>query len=227
MKSGPAWNETLFVITFDEHGGIFDHAPPPYAENPWPNDVLDGFRFDMMGVRVPTILVSPLIKRQTVFRSPTAVAYDSTSILATLLNWYGVPKARWGLGERARHAPTFEGVFQLSEPRADKPLFEPPNIEESSRSRASATSTCSWRRGSRRRSPADSSRLPRWLQSRTSSWRPPTWSNCTRRCSASRRNVSPDARPAAVTRPAPACRPAAGHGRFAAAGCLQSAAAWS
>jgi phospholipase C len=131
MKSGPAWNETLFVITFDEHGGIFDHAPPPYAENPWPNDVIDGFRFDMMGVRVPTILVSPLIKRQTVFRSPTAVAYDSTSILATLLNWYGVPKARWGLGERARHAPTFEGVFQLSEPRADKPLFEPPNIEQS------------------------------------------------------------------------------------------------
>ncbi len=77
MKSGPAWNETLFVITFDEHGGIFDHVPPPYAENPWPNDIIDGFRFDMMGVRVPTILISPLIKRQTVFRSPTAVAYDS------------------------------------------------------------------------------------------------------------------------------------------------------
>ena len=132
MKSGPAWNETLFVITFDEHGGIFDHAPPPSAENPWPNDVIDGFRFDMMGVRVPTILVSPLIKRQTVFRSPTAVAYNSTSILATLLNWYGVPKARWGLGERTRHAPTFEGVFQLAEPRADKPSFKPPAIEDSS-----------------------------------------------------------------------------------------------
>lgn len=132
MRSGPAWNETLFVITFDEHGGIFDHVPPPYAENPWPNDVIDGFRFDMMGVRVPTILVSPLIKRHTVFRSPTAVAYDSTSILATLLNWYGVPKARWGLGERTRHAPTFEGVFQLAEPRAEKPSFKPPAIEESS-----------------------------------------------------------------------------------------------
>ena len=130
MESGPAWNETLFVITFDEHGGIFDHVPPPKAENPWPNDVIDGFGFDMMGVRVPTILVSPLIKRQTVFRSPTATAYNSTSFLATLLNWYGVPRARWGLGERARHAPTFEGVLQLADPRVDEPAFESPAIGE-------------------------------------------------------------------------------------------------
>jgi hypothetical protein len=128
MREGPTWNETLFVITFDEHGGIFDHVPPPRAENPWPNDAIDGFRFDLMGVRVPTILVSPLIKRQTVFRSPTAIEYDSTSILATLLNWHGVPKARWGLGERTRHAPTFEGVFQLAEARGDKLSFEPPKV---------------------------------------------------------------------------------------------------
>ena len=74
IKAGPAWHETLFVITFDEHGGIFDHVPPPYAENPWPNDVVDGYRFDMMGVRVPTILVSPWIKEKTVFRSSTPVA---------------------------------------------------------------------------------------------------------------------------------------------------------
>jgi hypothetical protein len=127
IKAGPAWNETLFVITFDEHGGLFDHVPPPYAENPWPNDVNDGFRYDMMGVRVPTILVSPLIDKHTVFRSPTPVAYDSTSILATLLQWYGVPKARWCLGERTRHAPTFEGVIQRSAPRGDTPSFTPPH----------------------------------------------------------------------------------------------------
>jgi phospholipase C len=126
MKNGPAWNQTLFVITFDEHGGLFDHAPPPYAVNPWPNDVNDGFRYDMMGVRVPGILVSPLIEQHTVFRSPTPVAYDSTSILATLLNWYGIPKARWGLGDRVDHAPTFENVIQRAEPRVDAPTFTPP-----------------------------------------------------------------------------------------------------
>lgn len=126
LKTGPAWPETLFIITFDEHGGIFDHVPPPYAENPWPNDVNDGFCYDLMGVRVPAILVSPLIKRHTVFRSSDETAYDSTSILATLLNWYGIPKARWCLGERTRHAPTFEGVIQRETPRGTAPSFTPP-----------------------------------------------------------------------------------------------------
>ena len=126
IRNSPRWKDTLFVITFDEHGGIYDHAPPPYAENPWPNDVNDEFRYDLMGVRVPTILVSPWINKKTVFRSTTPVAYDSTSILATLLHWAGIPKARWCMGERVNHAPTFEGVLQLIEPRADSPALTPP-----------------------------------------------------------------------------------------------------
>jgi phospholipase C len=131
LKAGPHWNETVLIITFDEHAGVFDHVPPPYAENPWPNDEVCGFRYDMMGPRVPTILVSPLIKEHTVFRSPTPVAYDSTSILATLLHWYGIPKGRWGLGERTNHAPTFEGVFQCQSPRSDKPSFQPVQARKS------------------------------------------------------------------------------------------------
>ncbi len=130
LKAGLAWNETLLIITFDEHGGIFDHVPPPYAENPWPNDVNDGFHHDMMGPRVPTILVSPWIKERTLFRSRTPVSYDATSILATLLRWYGIPKARWGLGERTHHAPTFEEVFQRDAPRNDAPSFDPPYDKE-------------------------------------------------------------------------------------------------
>jgi phospholipase C len=130
LKAGRAWNETLFIITFDEHGGLFDHVPPPYAENPWPNDENDGYHHDIMGPRVPTILVSPWIKERTVFRSRTPVSYDATSILATLLRWYGIPKARWGLGERTHHAPTFEEVFQCDAPRSDAPSFEPPYDKE-------------------------------------------------------------------------------------------------
>lgn len=126
LRNGPAWNETLLVITFDEHGGIFDHVAPPYAQNPWPNDNIDGFRFDLMGVRVPTILVSPWIDEKTVFRSPTPVAYDATSFVATLLQWYGIPQPRWGLGDRVRLAPTFEGVFQRSSARTDAPALTPP-----------------------------------------------------------------------------------------------------
>ena len=125
LRNSPSWNETLFIITFDEHGGVFDHAPPPYAVNPWPNDVNDGFRYDLLGVRVPTIMVSPLIEEQTVFRSAQSTAYDATSILATVLHWAGVPKARWCMGERVQQAPTFEAILQRAQPRANAPALKP------------------------------------------------------------------------------------------------------
>lgn len=133
LQSGPAWDETLFVITFDEHGGIYDHVPPPYAEKPYPNDSSDGFNFDIMGVRVPTILISPLIGEKTVFRSETPVAYDSTSILATLLDWLGVPRARWGLGDRIKKAPTFERVVNEPAPRTDRVTLQPPYDKDNPR----------------------------------------------------------------------------------------------
>ena len=125
LKASPKWDETLLVVTFDEHGGIYDHVPPPYAENPYPNDVQDGFHYDIMGIRIPTMLVSPWVNEHTVFRSETNVSYDATSFLATLLQWFGVPKSRWGLGQRTHHAPTFEGVFRRDEPRTDFPAFTP------------------------------------------------------------------------------------------------------
>ena len=103
-----------------------DHAKPPYAANPWPNDVNDGFRYDIMGVRVPTIVVSPWIKEKTVFRSPTEVAYDGTSFAATLLRWFGIPESRWCMGDRITQAPTFEGVLQCASPRDESPTLKPP-----------------------------------------------------------------------------------------------------
>jgi phospholipase C len=126
LRKGPAWEQTLFVITFDEHGGIFDHVPPPYAENPWPHDVNDGFHYDLMGPRVPTIVVSPWIEDRTVFRSETSVEYDGTSFMATLLQWCGIPRARWFMGERANRAPSFEGLLTRTKPRKESPAFTPP-----------------------------------------------------------------------------------------------------
>ena len=94
MSQSPSWNETLLIITFDEHGGTYDHVLPPTgaatpdkASDPGQN----GFRFDRFGVRVPTILVSPWIEAGTVFRSNTATPLDHTSILATVRDWLGIP----------------------------------------------------------------------------------------------------------------------------------------
>lgn len=126
LRNGPNWENTLLIVTFDEHGGIFDHVAPPYAVNPWPNDVADGFRYDMMGPRVPAIMASPWIEPKTVFRSSTGTAYDHTSILATLLDWFGVPRSQWFLGDRVNQAPTLENVLTRAKPRKTAPAFTPP-----------------------------------------------------------------------------------------------------
>jgi phospholipase C len=122
-----AWQKTLLIVTFDEHGGTYDHYPPPWSATP-PDTYVDpdygeGFKFDRFGVRVPTILISPWIKESTVFRSPTTVPYDHTSIVATTLKWIGVDPTKW-LGERVANAPTFEGVLNLSSPRPLAPASD-------------------------------------------------------------------------------------------------------
>src|SRR5262249_18449267 len=71
LRSSPAWNRTLLVITYDEHGGNYDHVPPPAGATP-PSATAgeQGFDFTRFGVRVPAVLVSPLIAKGTVFRPP-------------------------------------------------------------------------------------------------------------------------------------------------------------
>ncbi len=126
LRKSPKWENTLLIVTFDEHGGIFDHVPPPAGEKPWAHDQVDGFRYDTMGPRVPTIVASPWVDEDTVFRSTTDVAYDGTSFAATLFQWFGIPRERWFHGERMNHAPSFEGVLTRGAPRSDSPAFKPP-----------------------------------------------------------------------------------------------------
>ncbi len=62
------WPSTLLLIVHDEHGGIFDHVPPP-AIAAW-DPTLPGFKFDRLGVRVPAVLVSPFIPPRTIMSTP-------------------------------------------------------------------------------------------------------------------------------------------------------------
>ena len=123
ISSGKDWNSTLWVITFDEHGGCYDHVLPPGAVPP---DVAsdpgeENFHFDRYGVRVPTVLVSPYIEAGTVFRSASDVPYDHTSILATLRDWLQIPEERMLKSARAKKAPTLGNVLTRSAPRPDLP----------------------------------------------------------------------------------------------------------
>ena len=122
-----SWAKTLLIITFDESVGSFDHVPPPSAAVPpwgpngkakYPNNY--GFNFDRFGPRVPAILVSPYVQKQTVFRSETAVPYDHTSIIKTTLGWLGAPDRASDFGQRTVAAPTFENVLTLDTARTDE-----------------------------------------------------------------------------------------------------------
>jgi phospholipase C len=65
---GSNFANTLFLISFDEHGGTYDHVPPPRADPPDPAGPPGqmGFRFDRAGVRVPTVAVSACRRRSNV-----------------------------------------------------------------------------------------------------------------------------------------------------------------
>jgi phospholipase C len=119
VYKGKQWNETLLIVTFDEHGGTYDHVAPSWgAKNPDGKNGPSGFAFNLFGVRVPTILISPFVKPSTVFREPEGASnpdglpFDHTSFIKTLLLWAGVDPETAGLGLRVPLAPTFDYVLE-------------------------------------------------------------------------------------------------------------------
>ena len=89
-NSPKTWPNTALLIVYDEHGGIFDHVPPPAckADTFHSSQVDPGtgqpFQFDRLGVRVPAILVSPWIKAGTVVDR----VFDHASIPATITKFF-------------------------------------------------------------------------------------------------------------------------------------------
>jgi phospholipase C len=73
------WPRALMVVVFDEHGGFYDHVPPPTVPDPNPD-------FRTIGFRVPAIVVGPQVRSGAVISTP----YDHVSILATLATRFGI-----------------------------------------------------------------------------------------------------------------------------------------
>ncbi len=86
---GPGWNETLLVWCYDEHGGYYDHVPPPAA--PEPDGVApEGggpWRYDRLGFRVPAVVVCPYARVDYV----SHVERDHTSILKLIERKWNLP----------------------------------------------------------------------------------------------------------------------------------------
>jgi phospholipase C len=118
VRTGPGWNDTLLLITYDEHGGNYDHFPPPWGATP-PDNSIGEFNFDFkrFGVRIPALLISPRIAAGTVFRAKRGTI-DHTSVLKTIELRWNVPP----LTERDKAAADLGDVLTLAVPRTDDPL---------------------------------------------------------------------------------------------------------
>jgi phospholipase C len=119
LRAGPGWEDTLLLITYDEHGGNYDHVPPPANATP-PDGLVgefDDFDFRRFGVRIPVLLISPRIAAGTVFRVPNG-SIDHTSVLKTLEECWDLNP----LTARDQSAASLGDVVTLDQPRTDNPL---------------------------------------------------------------------------------------------------------
>jgi phospholipase C len=126
------WPHTALLVVYDEHGGIYDHVPPPscppdtpYIAQPADTGTLDAFHFDRLGVRVPAILISPWVAAGTVIND----TFDHASIPATVSDFLQLPPGKTSVREQT--ANTFLGNLTLATMRTDDecPTFvlQPPN----------------------------------------------------------------------------------------------------
>ncbi len=79
LAQSPQWYSCLLVITYDEHGGFFDHVPPPETVDELPE-------FAQLGIRVPSIVIGPHVRRGCI----NSTQLEHTSIISTVTRRHGL-----------------------------------------------------------------------------------------------------------------------------------------
>lgn len=125
IRSSQHWENSLLIITYDEHGGFYDHVVPPQTVSPGDNSQTSsynqyGFTFQQLGVRVPAIVISPFIPKNTIDHR----VYEHSSVPATVEAILGLPH----LTQRDANARDLTSLLSLTTPRKDTPttLPDPP-----------------------------------------------------------------------------------------------------
>ena len=128
-RNKSVWEESALIVTHDEHGGFYDHVPPPNAIAPGDKDqystvarkavrsapgLKDAFDFRRYGVRVPAVIVSPYIPKGVVDHT----VYDHTSVMRTVRKSFGITSSP-NNSQREQNANDFSHLFALNTPRDD------------------------------------------------------------------------------------------------------------
>lgn len=119
LTKSPQWGKSAMFVTYDEHGGLFDHVPPPKAcvpDDRPPENVQPGETFDMLGVRVPLVVISPFAKKKFVGHR----VYDHTSIVRFIESRFTLP----ALSHRDANAEALWEMFDF----AGAPNKVPPTV---------------------------------------------------------------------------------------------------
>lgn len=121
LTKSPQWEKSAMFLTYDEHGGFYDHVTPPQACAP--DDIAPVFKpgdtdaqFDTLGIRVPFYVISPFAKKHFVGHN----TYDHTSILRFIEARYQIP----ALTNRDANAEAPWEMFDFENP----PHATPPTI---------------------------------------------------------------------------------------------------
>lgn len=122
IRDSPAWKNTLLLIVYDEHGGLYDHVFPPALKRtvdmPDLGPTKDfGFMFDRLGVRVPAVFISPWLDAKTVLPD----RYDHCSIVKTVRELFCSDKTPFTW--REAQATSFADLPTRTTMREDKPLL--------------------------------------------------------------------------------------------------------
>ncbi len=87
IRNSPHWDSSMLIITYDEHGGFYDHVAPGPAKPSGAKGSEHGFMFDQLGARVPAVIVSPLIASGTIEHR----LLEHCSVIKTVCQLFNVP----------------------------------------------------------------------------------------------------------------------------------------
>jgi phospholipase C len=115
LRKSPGWNDTVLVITYDEHGGFYDHVPPPAVD--------DESRYKTLGLRVPALIVGPRVRQFVCHQAFDDEPWDHTALIRSILMAFAAnpDAALKAMGGRVAERRAHLGLMLEENPRTDLP----------------------------------------------------------------------------------------------------------